>query len=170
MRHRMTKLFFFIFLLGIYSQGNAMDKQYFSITLTCHENPNCIYSEQEILVEIKLTNISLRNIGYPLKFFNKRGPEVTLIDRVTGEKRELRVNLAPYNLLKDFTIVKPGESLKMETIIHKSEILTFRHDHVDLVAEISPVAKIQVDGLDELVLFKNVATLNIRGSDTNERR
>jgi hypothetical protein len=169
MRLFINKLCFILFLYSISSLGNATDNPYFSITVTCHGNPACIYSGQEIAVDIVITNISGENIGYPLKYLNRRGPAVTLVDRATGDETNLRVNLAPYNLLKDFTMVKPGGSLKMDTIIHKSELIRFRQNFVDLVALISPAANIQVEGIDELVLFRDVGTLEIKGNDTIDR-
>ena len=143
-----------------------MDNQYFSIDVSCRENPACIYKGEDIKVDIKITNMSSKNVGFPLKYIKKRGPSVRLTDNIIGTNRPLRINLAPYDLLKSFTTIRPGESLSFDTTISSSEIVALREKFVDLGVEIVPAVKIQVGEDSKVISFDTVAKLRIVGEDT----
>lgn len=169
MRNSMILFYTAMLLLYIHPTGNAMNNQYLSVHLSCHENPACTYNGGNMKVDIKITNTSPEEIGFPLAYIKRRGPTATLIDKESKEKLPLDINPAPYKLLKDFTKIKPGQSLTMDTIIWEPDIKHFRKEFVDLILEISPSVKIQINKNGDLVHFGEKSTLEIKGPDTISR-
>lgn len=168
MRYFIKIVFFTLFFMITHISGNAMEKNYLSIELSCRDNPSCIYKKQDLDIEILIKNTSPTEIGFPLKYITRRGPAVMLIDVATQKKMPLRINLAPHALLKEFTIIKPGQSVVINTKLNNSDIIAFREDFVNLIVEISAALKIQTTENEELVYFNDVAKIKIRGIDTFE--
>ena len=166
MRYFIKKVFFTLFFIIIHISGNAMEKNYLSIDLSCRDNPSCIYNKHDIDIDILIKNISSKDIGFPIKYVDRRGPAIMLIDIATQNKMPLRISPAPHTLLKDFTIIKPGQSVIISTKLSNSNIVVFRENFVNLTVQISAAVNIQVPDNEELFYFNDTAKINIRGVDT----
>ncbi|GGY55914.1 hypothetical protein [Pseudoduganella albidiflava] len=148
--------------------GAHLGSTYLSVTATCRDNPSCVFSGENLTVDIVIKNESTVDIGYPLQFVTRRGPSLKLIDNKSGEERPLRTNLAPHRLLEEFTIIKPGDSIALDAIISQHTILALSTGQVDLTAEVVPAADIQVNGNLPLVPFHSAAKLRIKAADAVE--
>lgn len=118
--NNIIKLFFMIMLLTIYQSEaqsiTANSNNLFSLSISCPNNPQCIYSGQNFFsINIIITNNSNQNLEIPLKALNYFWTTVYLKNIQTGE------------IVGDFT--PPGmvypELLKKLTLIpaHKSQII-----------------------------------------------
>ncbi|WBS04784.1 hypothetical protein OU994_11135 [Pseudoduganella sp. SL102] len=128
----------------------------------------CVFSGENLTIDIIIKNTSTEDIGYPLEFVTQRGPSIKLIDNKSGKERPLRTNLAPRRLLEEFTIIKPGDSIALDAIISQHTILALSPEQVDLTAEVVPAADIQVNGDRPLVPFHSAAKLRIMAADAVE--
>lgn len=94
---------------------------------------------------------------------------------MSEQSQALKTGLASHALRRAFTIIAPGQSLALLSIIKHTELLLFRKEFVDVTAEIGVSAGIRIGGggaLDageETLPFKGGTSLKITGRDTLER-
>jgi hypothetical protein len=168
MKPQLFAAFFAAATLCSISAATPLDAEYLSVTVSCRDNPACVYDGKDMYIDIVITNVSAEEIGFPLAYLTRQGPTVRLIDSASKAEIPLRINLAPRALRNNFTVLKPGESVALDTIIHGVQLLTFRQEFVDVIAFIAPSVKIQVSQQPQLVDSVGKASLRIVGADTLE--
>lgn len=122
-----------------------MNNKIITVTVTCTENEKCLFKGEDLFIEINITNNLDRKIGFPLKYIQKKGPYIRLIDQKTGVESFLKSQLADWALKRKFKTIRSGESVTIEWIILIDEIKEFGGNIVDLIAEITIAAGIKVD-------------------------
>jgi hypothetical protein len=154
------------FLIQAIPGRASVNKHPLSITVECRENPDCIFSGEDIRLRIVIKNESNYPIGVPLQFIKKRGAYVKLVDVKTGKNFDLHVSLPPRPLRKVFDTLAPQESVELGRLITAAEIQRFGTDYIDLDVRVEFGAHIQVEGEPEPVDFAGWGTLKIIGKDT----
>ena len=130
-----------------------------TITVTCKDNPSCVFQGEDLFLEIAVTNTTSGTIGFPLAFVQKTGPSIRLSNPRTREETNLRTNLADFALKEDFTPIAPGQSVLLRWVIHASELRDMGGADVDLRARITVSAEIAVR--DQRVPFLGTDTRRI---------
>lgn len=146
-----------------------MEQPTFSISIACVGNPACIFTGNDMPLEITVKNSQPYTIGFPRRYIQGRGPAMKLVDRETGASKTLKTELADHALMKDFTMLQPGETLTLTTLIRGREITALREKYVDLVAEFGITTNIKVPDSEEPVRARGAGQLKIIGKDTLER-
>lgn len=141
----------------------VMSDKVLGFDVKCRGNEQCRFEDEDIFLDIKITNIQKVDVGFPLQFAQDKGPGVKLIDTRTKAESYLSTHLADWDLQDEFTIIKPGESVAMEWVITADELRQFGHKYVDLTAEISVIEKVSVNG--KLVEFRGIAPVHIVSKD-----
>ncbi len=163
-----------LLLMTILSQpipGRAsVNKDPLSITVECRENPECIFSGEDIILRITITNQSNHPVGVPVQFMKKRGAYVKLTDVKTGKDFDLRVSLPTRSLSNVFETLAPKESVELARIITAEEIQLFGVDDIDLDVRVEFAAHIKVEGEPEPVDLASQGTLKIIGKATAARQ
>jgi hypothetical protein len=121
-------------------------KDLISINVTCKDNPQCYFKDEDLFIVISITNTHDKPIGVPLEFVKDRGPVVRLVDTTTGADTFLPTHPADSDLLDEFLFVEPGKSISMEWVFDPEEMRQFGHKYVDLSAEVTIMADILVEG------------------------
>ena len=134
--------------------GNILD-----ISARCVENDACIYRGKDMFVDIGITNHQDTEIGFPLSFLRDTGPIIRLIDVRTGAETYVPNSAADPALREDFTVLHPEQTVFLQWMIARSELEQLGGLPVDLHAEITVIARIQVEG--KVVDFRGVDTLRI---------
>lgn len=151
------------------SMGATMEQPTFSIAIACTGNPSCIFTGGDMPLEITVKNSQTYTIGFPRRYIQARGPSMKLVDRETGAAKTLKTELADHALMKDYTMLQPGETLTLTTLIRGTEITSLRPKYVDLVAEFGITTNIKVPDSEEPVRARGAGQLKIIGKDTLER-
>jgi hypothetical protein len=151
------------------SIGATMEQSTFSITVACTGNPSCIFAGNDMPLEITVTNSQSYSIGFPRRYIQARGASMKLVDRETGAAKALKTELTDHALKNDYTMLRPGETLTLTTLIGGTEITSLRPKYVDLVAEFGITADIKVPDSEEPVRARGAGQLKIIGRDTLER-
>jgi hypothetical protein len=138
------------------------------LTVECKNNPTCTFSGEDIPIRIIFRNSSTSEIGVPLEHIEKKGPYVKLIDAKTGNERRLPVSLPAEELLSKFHIIKPLDSIEMESKLTAGAIRTFRRELIDLSVELVISTEIQIDGI-EIIEYREIGKFVVKGKDTVER-
>jgi len=125
------------------------------ISTRCTTDTTCTYRGQEIPIDIRIINRHGTAIGIPLAFLQGAGPIIKLVDSRTRADIHTPRNPANPALLRQFTMLQPGESALLQWILTPEDLEQFG-PYVDLTAEITIMADIQVNG----------STIEFRGSDT----
>lgn len=127
-----------------------------AITVSCKDNPECLFEGKDVFINITITNQHSERVGFPLEFVKQRGPIIRLIDTETGVDTNLPTHPADSDLLEEFTMIEPGKSITMEWVMDPEELQQFGHKYVDVSAEVTIMADIVSEG----------KKLNFRGSHT----
>ena len=130
-----------------------------TITVTCKDNPSCVFRDEDLFLDIAVTNTTAGTIGFPLAFVQKTGPSIRLSDRRTGQETNLRTTAADFALKDDLTPIAPGGAARIAWLITVFELRQMGGADVDLDAEVTVGARIARDGQRVPVLGK--ATLRI---------
>ena len=151
--------------LGLLLMGCASAKQEeapvppLTITVTCKDNPSCVFQGEDLFLDIAITNTTAGTIGFPLAFIQKTGPSIRLINRRTGQETNLRTTAADFALKDDLTPVAPGRAVTLAWLITVFELRQMGGADVDLLAEVTVSARIAVNG--QRVPFLATDTLRI---------
>ena len=167
MRHY-PALILFPLLIMMPVPGAAIEKDPMSISAECRDNKQCAYQGREIIIDVILKNNSRIDIGVPVDFIDAVGPYCTLVDNLTRKEITLRVGLAKPGLIKKFTSVPPGGSIKIEMYIPPDTIEAIRPTMVDLSANLAISAPIKLGMKGEEVKFSGRTSLRIVGEDKLE--
>jgi len=117
-----------------------------TITIKCPGNDGWLFDDTDMHLDIVITNASSLRIGFPLEFLQRTGPSVRLVDTRTKAEAYLKNNLASFDLREKFTVIQPRDSVVVKWVITSGEIQWFRSHHVDLNAEITVAATIDMNG------------------------
>jgi hypothetical protein len=151
------------------AQEKKMTGSPFSITATCRDNPQCIFENEDIIVELSIRNDAPHEVRIPLEFIDQSGPYCALIDNETGKKITLRVGLPDHLKIEDYVIIKTKETVKMVRRISVSNIRATRSEMVDLTAKLTIAGPIQLHPGAEQVRFRNDIDVRIIGKDKINR-
>ena len=140
-----------------------MTNQLLTISAKCRGNDQCLFEGQDMFLDISITNNQKIEIGFPLAYLQETGPIIRLIDTRTKAETYIRTNLGDFDLREKFTLIQPGKSVDLEWVISSYELQQFGGGYVDLSAEITVDAVIQVSG--KQVDFSGTDTLRIISKD-----
>lgn len=168
--HNQVAISLFV-LLSLFAQANVcngkkeivMSDKVLGFAVKCRDNEACRFEDEDIFLDISITNIQKVDVGFPLQFAQDKGPGVKLIDTETKAESYLSTHLADWDLQDEFTIIKPGESVGMKWVITADELRQFGHKYVDLTAEVTVIEKVSISG--KLVEFRGVASVRIISKD-----
>ena len=147
-------------MLALPLQGNAMSDQPLQVSARCTDNPGCIFTGEDLQIDILITNTSDKMVGYPLAYMKKRGPTIMLRDPASGRSQPQRISLADHALRSVFTPIAPGQSITLGDVIRASQLKQFG-EHIDVMAEIGVSATIAVGADGTIQPFKGTVTLHI---------
>lgn len=165
-----------LLLFALFSQAAAcaaaggeieMNGKLLEISVKCKDDPKCEFKDEDIFLEIFITNRSNGDIGYPLEFAKERGPSVTLRDTETKRESQLSTHLADWDLKTEFTVIKPGESVKIDWVVTEDELKQFG-EKVDLTIEVSLSDEVRVNG--KVVEFSGSGSTRIISKDKENDR
>ena len=172
MRHNIVLVFFIcIFSPALYSKGFKMiENNYFIISTNCERQEECVYNnEREIPVVVTIKNISSKGFYIPLKFIEKTGPGVELIDRRTKKSMPLRPNIADWDLKKEMTYIPVNGSVSFKWAILDAEISSFIvAGSVDVVAVFSVLTNVYDSERTNVGEFISSTKLIITGENLDE--
>jgi hypothetical protein len=134
-------------LVGACGQGKdtGMNVQPVRVRATCRD-ADCRFTGQDMFLDIGVINDHAAEIGFPLRYVQKKGPIIRLIDARTRKETYLRTNPADEDLMEELTPIAPGQSVVIEWVIKSSELQQFGGRYVDLLAEVTLVASVKVGG------------------------
>jgi|HubBroStandDraft_1064217.scaffolds.fasta_scaffold56984_1 hypothetical protein len=130
--------------VGAQTKDSPMTNQLLTLTVKCKGNDRCLYDGQDMPLEIHITNKQPVVVGFPLEYRQKTGPSIRLMDTRTKADAYLKTNLASFSLRDKFTQIPPGESVVLRWVITSGEIEQFVGNTVDISAEVSLGADVQV--------------------------
>ncbi|WP_086873464.1 hypothetical protein [Kosakonia pseudosacchari] len=147
-----------------------IENDYFTITANCERREECIYNnEREIPVVVTIKNISSKGFYIPLKFIEKTGPGVELVDHRTKKSMPLRPNIANWDLKKEMTYIPVNGSVSFKWAILDAEISSFIVDgSVDVVAVFSVLTNVYDSERTDVGEFISSTRLIITGKDLDE--
>jgi hypothetical protein len=140
-----------------------MNDQLLVITARCRENERCLFKGEEMFLDIKIINPLNTAVGFPLEYVRKSGPIIKLIDTRTKEETYLKPNLADQDLREIFTFIPSAGTVSVDWVIMSEELQRFGGDYVDVTAEITILADIQVKG--KTVEFRGADAIRIVSRD-----
>ena len=116
-----------------------------SVKAACRNNEACLFTGEDMFLDIKISNNADAEVGFPLEFIRSKGPIVRLID--TRTKKETFIPTQPPNgeLLEKYTTIAPNQSVNLEWVITAEEITQFGSD-VDLTMEVTIMADVLYKG------------------------
>ena len=127
-------------------KDNRMTNDVVTIKTKCKHNEPCHYQGRDLFLEISITNHQPVPIGYPLKYRQQSGPSIRLVDTHTKQEAYLKTNLGDPDLKEQFTEIPPEKSIVLEWVITSAEINQFATPLVDILAEISLYAEVDIGG------------------------
>ncbi|MGK5027567.1 hypothetical protein [Janthinobacterium sp. RB2R34] len=130
------------------------------VTARCIDHPGCVFTGEDMRIEILITNTSNYMVGYPLAYMERRGPTIMLRDPASGRSQPQRISLADRALRSTLTPIAPGQSVKLDDVIRASQLRQFGVA-VDVTAEIGVSATITAGVNGEPQPFTGKATLRI---------
>jgi hypothetical protein len=141
--------------------------QMLAISANCRGNEECLFDGQDLFLDIKITNQHNSAVGFPLAFRQKTGPIIRLIDPRSKRETHLRTNLADLDLQDQFTMIPAGGTAVLEWVITAADLRQFAAEHIDVIVEITVMAKISVNG--KPLEFQGIDTLRIRDKEEIQR-
>lgn len=128
---------------------NPTKEPLLTISARCGASDPCLFDGQDLFIEIEISSTHQGVVGFPLAFVQQAGPSVRLIHARTRADAYLRTNLGDRALIARFTPVVPGRPLVIRWIITADELRSFGTEAVDLFAEITVSAAVEVEGRQE---------------------
>ena len=137
MRHFTCGIAAFLCATTIHSLANAADRYPLEIIVTCVSNPKCIFTGEDIELNIKIKNITSRNVGLNSQYMQSVGPYIKLTDLSTGRSIDLSVNLASLDLLQEYEQIKPRASVEFNERIWAYQLKNFSDESVNLLVRVA---------------------------------
>lgn len=153
-------------MMALPLQGNAMSDQPLQVSARCIDNPGCVFTGEDLRIEIVITNTSGQMAGYPLAYMERRGPTVMLRDPASGRSQPQRISLADHKLRGVFTAIAPGQSITLDDVV-KASLLRQFGEQVDVTAEIGVSTTITVGTAGATQPFEGKVTLRIASQPAN---
>ncbi|MDR2335585.1 MAG: hypothetical protein LBE61_19125 [Burkholderiaceae bacterium] len=122
---------------GKFDKSVAMNDELLSISAACRNNPRCVFSGQDMPIDVRILNRTNADITLPLEYLRKRGPIIRLADRRSGSESFTRPNLVDPALREQRVFLRPSESVTLEWVLAASELRQFGGPRVDVSTEIS---------------------------------
>jgi len=145
MRDRLAAGLLVLFLGCAQTTDNAMNTQILTVSVSCRDNPDCLFTDQDMFVDIRMTNEQDADVRIPIEYLRKSGPFVKLIDARTKAVTSLKGNLADPALRAVLTSIPPHGSVIIEWVITADELRHFG-PRVDLTAEFTVKSAILIGG------------------------
>lgn len=164
-RHLIPLIFFLVLASSACAtvKGAIMSNDNLLVTATCRDNPRCVFTGQDVFIDIRIVNNTGQPITFPLDYLKKRGPTIKLTDHKTRTETFTRPNLVDPAFKEKLTTLAPSDSVTLEWVLTESEISQFDPYHVDVTAEISIESEAQSQG--KTVELRGRGTLSIRGAN-----
>jgi hypothetical protein len=118
-----------------------------------------VWSQGDLFLTVHLGNTSDVPVEVPIELLRRKGPSIELVDARTGAEQQLRTHLAPDELRDRRIAIAPGQSERIEWVLHDSELTHFGRP-VDLTARITLFGTMLVSGAD--VPFEVTTSMAIR--------
>ncbi|WP_034458292.1 hypothetical protein [Buttiauxella noackiae] len=143
-----------------------VDNKYYIITISCYEQNECAYNKVDnIPIVVTIINISDAGFYLPLKFIEKTGPGVHLIDLNSNKRMPLMSNLASWDLKKELVYVPKEGKVSLKWTILAQEVAPFVQDGiVNVSAKFSIRTKLFNADKNELGEFIYYSQLIIKGN------
>jgi hypothetical protein len=130
-----------------------------SITARCKAH-GCEADEDDVWVDVTVTNRSAAIVEVPLAYLGKTGPAIRLVNARSGAGAHLRTNLADPALRADLTELAPGAAASFPWVITRGEVEQLGPP-TDITAEITIATELRVAGAP--VAFTGTTTLRLAG-------
>jgi hypothetical protein len=142
-----------------------MDTSPLKIMVNCRDNPSCLFDNNDIVIDLTITNNTDHEIGLPLEYLRKKGLHCFLVDNETNRKITMGISLTPESIRREFVKVGSGESIKVSRKISAELILSIRDKMVDLTANLAVAGLLQLHEGEEPVNFVEEVKVAIQGRD-----
>jgi hypothetical protein len=163
MRHYCSLIL--MFLLVHETPARAAPASPLAIEVSCTPGPQCIYTGKGFYIHIAVVNRSDRDVLFTAKYLRRSGAYLILRDRTTKKEGHWHASLADVDLLGDFEVIRPGESVVINESVDPTSIDMFGKKMIDLDVEVTLDGNWKyVDG--ERVQFAQSGRFKIIGADT----
>ncbi len=142
-----------------------MNRNILKISMSCRNNPECIFNGEEIILDIVLTNIASHDIGLPLSYLRRRGVSCVLIDNRTNKKFEMGVPITPPSLRREFVRISPRQEVKLVYELGADLIGSIGDKRADFTAVLRVGSLLELKEGDEPMNFTEEAKIHIHGMD-----
>lgn len=138
------------------------------VSAECEGSDKCIYTPgKDLLFKVVISNKGSVPIGFPLKFKQRTGPVVKLVNNITDNpsiQKEFQVPTSPADFAteQEFTTIEPGKSVSVDWVLHPVEMDPFedsRNKEINITAEITIASKIKLK--DEVTDFTGKTDMHI---------
>lgn len=158
-----------IFLISACSlrSEDTMNPNQLSISISCKDNPECLYFGEDMPIIIDVKNEGLNEVGVPVAFIQKTGPTIKLTDSKDSRTAFLKKNLADPALLKDLVKLAPGKSISIDWVLMNTELEQFGGMPVDLIVEAIVPSFNRTKITDQADSENSVGSIRIRSKPSN---
>ncbi len=165
MRYKIVLIFLLIFTLGFQDKKcddkkkeKLMNSQLLSVKVNCRNNEHCLFTGEDIFLDIRIVNNENTEIGFPLEFVESKGPIIRLVDTRTKKETFIPTHPPDGELLDKFVTIRPNQSVGLEWVVTAGELEQFGKD-VDLVMEVTIMADIRIE--DKTVKYIGKSTRRV---------
>lgn len=156
----------FLAQAGLSNLGSNTAIQPLIISVRCRDNPSCIFEQNDVIVEMTITNATDHEIGLPLEYLRKKGLHCYLTDNESGKMITLNMSLTPASIKRRFVKLNAGESTTISRTIDAGLILSIRKTNINLIVHVGISGVIQMRNDDEPIEFVDGADIVITGKDS----
>lgn len=167
MRHHLILMASVLISACAFSTGNTMNLNPLSISIQCKDNPECIFSGENMPIVISVKNDGPSDIELPIAFMQKTGPSIKLINNKNNRSVFLKKNLAPPELRKNLTKLAPNKSILIDWVLINSELQQFGNESIDLTAEVTIQSLKTEKSKDQTETLNSVGRIRILGKSSN---
>jgi hypothetical protein len=148
-----------------YNNGENMNASILAVSISCRDNPACVFEGQDLILDVFIKNNSAGAIGFPLHFLKKKGLHCFLVDNASGKRITLGVSLTAESLATDFVKIAPGEKVKFSRKISAGLVRSIREKMVNLTANVAVAGLMEPGDGERPVEFVEKVEIVIRGKD-----
>ena len=121
-----------------------MNSQLLTVNVSCRDNDQCLFTGEDIFLDIRIVNNENKDIGFPLEFVKSKGPVVRLVDTKTKKETFIPTHPPDQELMEKYVTIRPNQSVKVEWVVTARELQQFGED-VDLMLEVTIMADIRIE-------------------------
>jgi hypothetical protein len=118
----------------------------FSITALCNGQKECVYQDQDLGINVIITNISEEPISLPMEFLQKQGPNITLTSTDTEQTFTLPTQLADPQLLTNLTTIPANQTARLSWVVHPEEIKQIGGDVSNVIGQVTITTTVEHAG------------------------